>query len=372
MKISSFATCCSLILITLPSLSAQAATPLKIAIPNAMSGPVTQYGDMLRYGALTAVEQLNAAGGALGRPIEAVLMDDVCEPKQAVNVANQVVSQGIRYVVGHSCSGGAIPASAIYEDEEVVYITPAATAPQLTDRQPYHYVFRSIGRDDQQGPVAVRYLLDHVKPKKVAVLHDKQSYGEGIARVVKAQLDAHRVPVVAYEGVQVGDSDYSAVISKLKALGVDFVYFGGYHPEMGLLLRQAREQSLQAQFMGAESAGNAQVSAIAGAASEGMLVTLPADFSSDPANAAVVRAFAEKKRPIDGAFQLTTYAAIKVIVDAINASQTDDTKVVAKYIHNNSFKTPIGELAFDPKGDLKAFKFAVFRWHQDGSKTPAP
>ncbi|XQU74406.1 ABC-type branched-chain amino acid transport system, periplasmic component [Cupriavidus sp. H18C2] len=350
--------------------SAQAET-VKIAIAGPMSGSVAQYGDMVKAGALTAIEQINAAGGANGNKLEAVLMDDACEPKQAVAVANKVVSQGIHYVIGHVCSGSTIPASDIYENEGVVMVTPSATAPQLTETKKRNFIFRTIGRDDQQGPAAAQYIIGKVKPKKVAVLHDKQSYGQGIASSVKKDLEAAKIPVAVFEGINAGDSDYSAVITKLKSQGVDFVYFGGYHPEMGLLLRQAREQGVKATFMGPEGVGNKDVTAIAGPASEGMLVTLPADFSADPANAGLVKAFADKKRDANGPFQMPAYAAVKIIGDAIAGAKSTDPTKVAAYMHKNAFTTPIGKVEYDAKGDLKSFKFVVYTWHKDATKTAA-
>jgi branched-chain amino acid transport system substrate-binding protein len=232
-------------------------------------------------------------------------------------------------------------------------------------------IFRTIGRDDQQGPAAAKYIIDKVKPKKVAVLHDKQSYGQGIATAVKNDLEAAKIPVVVFEGINAGDSDDSAVITKLKSQGVDFVYFGGYHPEMGLLLRQAREQGLKAQFMGPEGVGNPDITAIAGPASEGMLVTLPADFSEDPANAAVVKAFKDKGRESNGAFQMPAYSAVKIIADGIAGAKTTDPVKVAAWLHKHSFDTPIGQVQYDAKGDLKSFKFVVYTWHKDATKTPA-
>lgn len=350
--------------------SANAET-IKIAIAGPMSGSVAQYGDMVKAGALTAIEQINAAGGANGNKFEAVMMDDACEPKQAVAVANKIVSQGIHYVIGHVCSGSTIPASDIYENEGIVMVTPSATAPQLTETKKRNFIFRTIGRDDQQGPAAAQYIIGKVKPKKVAVLHDKQSYGQGIASSVKKDLEAAKIPVAVFEGINAGDSDYSAVITKLKSQGVDFVYFGGYHPEMGLLLRQAREQGVKATFMGPEGVGNKDVTAIAGPASEGMLVTLPADFSADPANAALVKAFADKKRDANGPFQMPAYAAVKIIGDAIAGAKSTDPTKVAAYMHKNAFTTPIGKVEYDAKGDLKSFKFVVYTWHKDATKTAA-
>jgi len=345
------------------------AEAVKIAVAIPETGSVAQYGDMVKAGVLTAIDQINAAGGKGGYTFQPVIMDDACDPKQAVTVANRIVSENIHYVVGHVCSGATIAASDTYENQGIVMITPSATSPLITEGKHRKFIFRTIGRDDQQGPTAANYIINKVKPKKVAVLHDKQSYGQGIATSVKDTLEKAHVPVVMFEGINAGDSDYSAVITKLKAAGVDFVYYGGYHPEMGLLLRQAREQGLKATFMGPEGVGNKDLTAIAGPASEGMLVTLPADFTKDPANANLLKAFAAAKRDPNGAFQMPAYAAVEVIADAIAATKTTDTAKVATYIHTHDFKTPIGDVSYDPQGDLKSFKFVVYRWHQDATKT---
>jgi len=350
--------------------AAQAADgPIKLAIVGPMTGALTQYGDMVKEGVATAVERINAAGGVQGRQLEVVTIDDGCEPKQGPVAANRVVNDGIGFVIGHVCSGATIAAADIYNNEGVVMVTPSATAPALTDGKKYEFIFRTIGRDDQQGPAAARFVAEKIKPAKVAVLHDKQSYGQGIATSVRKGLQDAGVEVALFEGINAGDSDYSAVITKLKGAGVDFVYYGGYHPEMGLLLRQAAEQGVKARFMGPEGTGNPDINAIAGDAVEGMLVTLPADFSSDPANAEVVKAFEAKKRNAGGAFQMTSYVATQVIAEAIRGAGTDDPAKVAAYLHANSFKTPIGEVAWNEQGDLKAFEFDVFAWHKDGSKT---
>lgn len=348
------------------------ADTVKIAIAGPMTGAVAQFGDMVKAGALTAIDRINAAGGANGHTFEAVLMDDACEPKQAVAVANKIVSQKIKYVIGHVCSGSTIPAADIYENEGIVMITPSATAPQLTEGKKKQMIFRTIGRDDQQGPVAAQYIIHAIKPKKVAVLHDKQSYGQGIATAVKNELEAAKVQVAIFEGVNKGDSDYSAIVTKLKSQGVDFVYFGGYHPELGLILRQASEQGIKARFMGPEGVGNKDITAIAGAASEGMLVTLPANFMADPANAALAKAFADNKRDPNGPFQMPAYSGVQIIADSIAATKSTDPVKVAAHMHKSAFQTPIGKVEYDTKGDLKSFKFVVYEWHKDASKTAAP
>lgn len=345
-----------------------AAEPIKIALAGPVTGPVAQYGDMQSMGALMAIEQINKAGGVNGSMLEAVTYDDACDPKQAVAVANRIVNDDIRFVVGHLCSGSSQPAADIYDEEGILMITAASTTPELTQKG-HTFIFRTIGLDTMQGPTAGNYVVNQLKPKRAAVLHDKQQYGEGIATAVKAALDEANIPVVLFEGVTTGDKDFSALIAKLKMEDVDFVYFGGYHPEMGMLLRQSAENNFDARFMGPEGVGNSDISAIAGDASEGMLVTLPKAFDADPKNAHLVEAFKAKNQDPRGAFVFPAYAAVQVMADAMTISNSQDPEVVAETIRNNSFDTPTGVLEFDDKGDLKNFSFVVYEWHADGSKT---
>lgn len=349
---------------------AHAADSIKIAMVIPATGPLTQYGDMVKEGVATAVEQINAAGGINGKKIETTVVDDACEPKQGPVAANRVVNDKIRYVIGPVCSGAAIAAAPIYNNEGVVVITPSATSPALTEGKNFHFIFRTIGRDDQQGPAAAKFIINKAKPKKVAVLHDKQSYGQGIAASVRDELKKANVEVALFEGINAGDSDYSAVITKLKSAGADFVYYGGYHPEMGLLLRQAAEQGLKVRMMGPEGVGNPEINAIAGNAVEGMLVTLPADPAAKPENAALVKAFKDKGRDASGAFQMGAYTATQVLAQSIKAVG-DDAEKVADYLHKTTFNMPSGNVAWDAKGDLKAFDFPVYSWHKDGSKSVA-
>jgi ABC-type branched-subunit amino acid transport system substrate-binding protein len=269
---------------------------VKIAMVIPTTGPLTQYGDMVKEGVETAVEEINGAGGIGGKKIEIVAIDDACEPKQGPVAANRVVNAKIGYVVGPVCSGASIAAAPIYNNEGVVVITPSATSPALTEGKNYTYIFRTIGRDDQQGPFAAKFIAEKVKPKKVAVLHDKQSYGQGIAAAVRDTLKASNVNVALFE--------------------------------------------------------------------------LPADFASNPKNAAVVKAFKDKKRDPSGSFQMASYTAVKVIAESIKAVG-DNADKVAKHLHTASFDTPLGTLAWDAKGDLKSYDFQVFQWHKDGSKTAA-
>ncbi len=353
------------IIATSISLTAQAGDTIKVALAGPTTGPVTQYGTMQNIGAKMAIEKLNAAGGMNGKKLEAVIYDDACEPKQAVTVANQIVNDGIRFVIGHLCSSSTIPAAKIYDEEGIVMITAASTSPELSQKG-YQSIFRTIGRDDQTAPIAANYIAEKAKPKKIAVIHDKQQYGQGLAEGVRKGLKEHGVDVAFYEGVNKGQTDFSALITKMKKEGIDFVYWGGYHPEFSLIVRQGADQGFTPQYMGSDGIANGDVFAIAGDAAKDILVTVPTDFSSKPENADLVKAFKDKNQDPTGPFVMPAYSAVKVIVDTANELKTEDSEKISEALHSGKvYKTPIGEISFQKNGDLKAFPFAVFKMNKD-------
>ncbi|EFS5606117.1 branched-chain amino acid ABC transporter substrate-binding protein [Shigella flexneri] len=344
------------------------AEDIKVAVVGAMSGPVAQYGDQEFTGAEQAVADINAKGGIKGNKLQIVKYDDACDPKQAVAVANKVVNDGIKYVIGHLCSSSTQPASDIYEDEGILMITPAATAPELTARG-YRLILRTTGLDSDQGPTAAKYILEKVKPQRIAIVHDKQQYGEGLARAVQDGLKKGNANVVFFDGITAGEKDFSTLVARLKKENIDFVYYGGYHPEMGQILRQARAAGLKTQFMGPEGVANVSLSNIAGESAEELLVTKPKNYDQVPANKPIVDAIKAKKQDPSGAFVWTTYAALQSLQAGLN--QSDDPAEIAKYLKANSVDTVMGPLTWDEKGDLKGFEFGVFDWHANGTATDA-
>jgi branched-chain amino acid transport system substrate-binding protein len=293
------------------------AKDIKVAVVGAMSGPVAQWGDMEFNGARQAIKDINASGGIKGDKLVAVEYDDACDPKQAVAVANKIVNDGIQYVIGHLCSSSTQPASDIYEDEGILMISPGATNPELTQRG-YQYIMRTAGLDSSQGPTAAKYIVEKVKPQRIAIIHDKQQYGEGLARSVLDNLKKAGANIVFFDGITAGEKDFSALLARLKKENIDFVYYGGYYPEMGQMLRQARSVGLKTVFMGPEGVGNASLSNIAGAAAEGMLVTMPKRYDQDPANSAIVNALKAEKKDPSGPYVWITYAAVQSLAQAMD------------------------------------------------------
>ena len=349
------------------ALTVQAET-LKIGVAGPVTGPVAQYGDMQKIGAMMAIDKINEAGGINGMTLEGVIYDDACDPKQAVAVANRIVNDEIRHVIGHLCSSSTEPASDIYEEEGVMMITAASTSPSITEKG-YELIFRTIGLDSLQGTLAANHIRDHIKPQRLAVIHDKQQYGEGLATTVKEILAEAGIEAAMFEGVTPGDKDFSALVAKLKRNDIDFVYYGGYHPELGLILRQSREKGFDAPFMGPEGVVNSDLAAIAGTAMEGVLATAPKSFDQNPENAALVEAFEARDEDSSGPFVFPAYSAVQVMTKAMSATGETDPYALAEYLRTHRFDTTIGEIGFDARGDLTEPTFEVYRLHTDGSKT---
>jgi branched-chain amino acid transport system substrate-binding protein len=326
-----------------------------------MTGQYAAFGQQMKVGAEQAVKDLNAAGGLLGGKLTLEVGDDACDPKQAVAVANQMVSKGVVFMAGHFCSGSSIPASAVYSEEGVLQITPASTNPKYTDEGSWN-TFRVCGRDDQQGEVAGKYLMDHFAGKKVAFLHDKSAYGKGLADATMATYQGLGGKPAMYEAYTAGEKDYTALVSKLKAENIDVVYVGGYHPEAGLIVRQMRDQGLKATLMSGDALVTDEYWAITGEAGEGTLMTFSPDPRKNPAAASVVAEFKAAGVEPEG-YVLYTYAAIQVYVQAATKAGTTDAEKVAEVLKSGmTFDTVLGKLSFNGKGDVTLPGYVVYEW----------
>lgn len=356
----------------LVAFSGSAWADITIGVGAPITGPNAAFGAQLQKGAEQAAADINAAGGINGEQIKIVVGDDVSDPKQGISVANKFVADGVKFVVGHFNSGVTIPASDVYNENGMLVITPAATNPQLTERG-LPAVFRTCGRDDQQGVVAGKYLSEKFKDAKIAVVHDKTPYGQGLADETKKALNAAGITEVMNEGVNVGDKDFSALIGKMKEAGVSIIYWGGLHTEAGLIIRQAADQGLKATLVSGDGIVSNELASIAGDAVAGTLNTFGPDPTLNPANKEVIEKFkAAGFNP--EAYTLYSYAAVQVIAEAAKAAKSNDAMEVAKAAHAGTFKTVLGDLSFDAKGDPKAPGYIMYEWVKgdDGKFTYKP
>lgn len=343
---------------TMVAFSAQA--DIKIATAGPMTGQYASFGEQMKRGAEAAVADINAAGGVLGKKLQLVIGDDACDPKQAVAVANKMVSEGVVFMAGHFCSGSSIPASKVYTEEGIVQISPASTNPKLTDEGGDN-VFRVCGRDDQQGVVAAKFLAEKYKGKKIAFLHDKTAYGKGLADATKMNYNKMGMKEVMYEAYTAGEKDYSAIVSKMKAAGVDVFYVGGYHTEAGLMIRQAHQQGYKPQLVSGDALVTDEFWKITGNAGEGTLMTFSPDPRKNPIAAPIVKKFRDGGYEPEG-YTLYTYGAIQAWAQAAQKAGSTDSKKVIASLRANKFDTVLGKIGFDKAGDVTAPGYVWYVW----------
>jgi branched-chain amino acid transport system substrate-binding protein len=344
---------------------AASAQDISIGVAGPMTGGEATFGRQLRNGAEQAVADINAGGGVMGKKLKLEVGDDACDPKQARSVGEKFAGMKLPVVIGHYCSSSSIPASEAYAEAGVLQITPASTNPQFTERGLWN-TFRVCGRDDQQGAVAGAYIAKTFKGKNIAVIHDKTTYGKGLADETKKALNKAGVREKLYEAYNKGDKDFTALVSKLKLNGIDIVYDGGYHQEAGLIVRQMRDQGLKTMLMSGDAMADREFASITGPAAEGVLFTFGPDPRRRTTAAAIVKKFKDKGIDPEG-YTLYTYAAFQVWAAAAAKAGTLDPQKVAAAMHSGTWDTVLGPLSFNKKGDITAIGWAVYRWDKNGN-----
>src|ERR1700734_2983403 len=291
--------------------SGAASAQIKMGVAGPITGPNAAFGAQLVQGTTQAVEDINKAGGILGQQITLEQGDDVSDPKQGVSVANKFVGDGVKLVVGHFNSGVTIPASEVYADNGVLMITPSATNPKITERKLCD-VFRTCGRDDQQGKLWADLALGELKDAKIAIVHDKTTYGQGLADAAKGFMNAGGKKEVLYEGVNAGEKDYSAIVSKIKASGAEYLMWGGLHTEGGLIVRQMRDQGIKTVMISGDGITDTEFAAIGGPGVEGTLMSFGPEPRNNPNAKDIVASIKAKGFEPEG-YTLYSYAGVQII-----------------------------------------------------------
>ena len=343
---------------------------VKIAVAGPHTGPYAAFGEQMLKGAQKAAENINKSGGVLGKKIEIIKVDDECKPMGAVNAANEIVSKyKADAVVGHFCSASTIPASKTYMSHNVIMITPASTNPKVTERK-LPNVLRMCGRDDQQGDVAARFIAETLKAKNVAIVHDKTTYGRGLAEAMRMTLKkvAPGVKEVMFEGITRGDKDFNTLVTKVKSKKADAVYFGGLHSEAGPLLKQMRQQGLKADFISGDGVVSNDFVTAAGGAQfvNGVFVTFGRDPQKFPNTKQVVDSFIKDGYKPEG-YTLYAYASVEAIVAAITQTKSTKGVTLANWLKKNGSKTIMGPKAWDKLGDLTKSDYVIYKWDEKGN-----
>jgi branched-chain amino acid transport system substrate-binding protein len=344
---------------------AHAASTIKLGVAGPLTGDQGAFGQELKNGVIIAVEEWNTKGGVLGKKIEIVWGDDQHDPKQAVAVANKFVNEGVVGVIGHFNSSCSIPASTIYREGKVVQITPASTNPQFTERG-FWNLFRTIGRDDQQGVVAADFIVKKLKKSKVAVLHDKTTYGQGLADETVKALEKAKVKPVYYGGITQGEKDHRPVLTAVRQKNPEVLFYGGIYPEAILLTKQMRELGMKASFISGDGVWTKEYIEISGRDAEGAFITFTPDQARIKEAQGVIKKHKEKFSSDVGAYTVYSYVAANMLLDTIAATKSTDGPKLANHIRKTKWKTALGPIQFDKKGDVLVSPFVV--WEVKGGK----
>lgn len=340
---------------------------IAIGAAGPLSGQEASQGENMRRGAEMAVADLNARGGVLGQRLRLIVVDDACDANQAVAVATQLVSQKVAMVSGHLCSSCSIPASKVYTQAGVVMISPASTNPKFTDEGGPN-VFRVIGRDDQQGIVAGDYLADQWGTKRIAILHDGQTYGKGLAEETRKRLVKRGVAIALYDEYRYGAKDYTTLVAKMRDAGIAVAYVGGYVTEAALILRQARDQGYGLELVSGDALASDEFWLITGPSGEGTMFTFGPDPRRNPEAVPVVARFRAAKYEPEG-YTLYAYAGIQAWAQAVTmAGSLDSAKAIAA-LRNHQFETVLGKIGFDKKGDVTSPAWVWYVW-RNGKYVP--
>lgn len=331
---------------------------IKIGIAGPMTSNQAKMGIDFKNGVTLAVEEWNARGGVLNKKIDMLIEDDQHDPKQAVSVANKLVNAGVAGVIGHFNSSCSIPASDVYNRAGIPMISPGSTNPQLTEKG-HKGVFRVCGRDDQQGKVGAEFVINKLNLKKIAVIHDKTTYGQGLADEFKKFVEKN-VEVVYYGGVIQGDKDFKTVLISIKEKKPALIYFGGIYPEAGLLVKQARELGISVPFMSGDGTIDPKFIEIAGAkAAEGTYLTFSPDAKKIPTAKKFVEDY-EKKFGELGPYSIYAYDAANIMLSAIKEAQKTEEKAIIEKLHSVEFDGALGKINFDAKGDVTVAPYIIW------------
>ncbi len=348
---------------------------IQIGLQAPITGDFAAEGQWAKQSVEVAAELINEKGGVLGKQVEIFLVDDASNPKDSALAAQKVIAQGLKQVIASYGSSVTAPAADLYDANKVVSVGYGATAVRLTMEKERPYFFRTAGRDDTQSEYFVKFATEVLQAKKIAIMHDNQDYGKGVAddamKFLQPFIDSGQVEIVFFDAITPGESDYSAVISQLKSLNPDVWFFTAYYPEAALLLKQAREAGLTTTFVGNNSVPTPEFEKIAGAeiiaGSIHLNEPIP-QFLDYPESKEFLDAYQEKFGELPGSIWAVYAAdALNALVAAVEkAGSTDPDKVAEAMRTMTDAKGITGPLMFTERGDRKDIPYYAYIYNAEG------
>jgi branched-chain amino acid transport system substrate-binding protein len=369
---SALVVCAALAVALVPAagrLEAQGKGTIKVASQSPLSGGQAALGEGIKLGAQLAVEQFKGPLEKMGFKVEFVPYDDQAKPDVGVsNSKNIIADKDILAIVGHLNSGVAIPSSEVYKEVGLAMISPANTNPTVTDRN-YANVNRVCGRDDVQGVVGSDFAHTTLKARSVYVIHDKTTYGQGVAEFFRDDAKKKGLKLLGFEGTE-EKSNFDPILTPVKAKNPDLIYFGGIYDQGAPFFKQAREKGIKAKFMGPDGMDSSDLAKIAGKAVVGMYYTSAAGPAAAlPKAKQFVDAFKKKfgKNPEPYAAEAydSAHIALIAIANAAKGGKAPSREDVAAAVRKVKLNGITGDIEFDGKGDRKKANYFVLQVASD-------
>jgi len=344
---------------------------VKIGHVAPISGPQAHLGKDNENGARMAIDDLNAKGMTIGGKkvkFELVAEDDGADPKQGTAVANKLVDAKVNGVIGHLNSGTSIPASKIYSDAGIPQISPSATNPKLT-RQGFKTVFRVVADDTQLGGTLGRYAVKEVKGKSVAVIDDRTAYGQGVAEEFAKAVKASGGKIEDTQYTTDKATDFTAILTAVKAKNPDVVFYGGMDAQAGPMVRQMKQLGMNAKLMGGDGICSAELPKLAGGAiGENQVICAEAGGVEGSQKAGMEKFKADFQKKFGTPVQIYApyvYDAVMVMATAMQKAGSADPKVYLPFLHKTDYNGVTGHIAFDEKGDIKNGALTLYTYKGD-------
>ena len=333
---------------------------IKVGITGPFTGPYADPGSAIRNAGMLAIEDINAAGGINGRMLQAAPADDACDAQQGTQAAEKLVTQGIIAIVGGYCSGASIPESDIlHRSGDLPFITAASSNPKFTE-QGYDNVFRMVSRDDAEAPADVSFMKDWLKANKIAIMHDNTTYAKGVADSAKQAATAAGMTVTYFDAITPGQKDYTAALVKVGTTNPDVLFYTGYYPEFGLLVKEYVSLAPSYKINGDSADVDPSVIKVAGDAltNPGVTInTLPvSEFIHNAQNDAFTAKYKQKYGAPPGDYSSYEYDGMMALAQALKddggSTKASDLNRALHAVHLAQGTT--GEVKFDNKGDRPA------------------
>ncbi|BBO60418.1 branched-chain amino acid ABC transporter substrate-binding protein [Mycoavidus sp. B2-EB] len=355
--------------IALPVMAAEQVVKIGHVAP--LTGSIAHLGKDNENGARLAIEEINAKGLVIGKKtvtLQLDAQDDGADPRQATQAAQKLVDDKVVGVVGHLNSGTSIPASRIYSDAGLVQISPSSTNPQYT-QQGFKTTYRVVATDVQQGPALARYAQS-AGLKKIVVVDDATAYGKGLAdQFKKAAQDKEGLHVLLHEASNDKATDFRAILTKIKKLRPDAIFYGGMDATGGLFAWQAKQLQMTAKVLAGDGVCTENLVNLAKDATDNVICSQAGiALEKMPGGAEFEKKYLKRFETSIQIYAPFTYEAVYIIVEAMKrANSIDPAKILMEMPATNRVGV-IGETRFDEKGDLKAPVISLYNY-KNGKKT---